>query len=145
MNKILIFVAFVLVAMTTLISACKEDATAEEAFLKKISGDWTASSIGVTVDGVEINGVFADFTLTVTNDGSFNTVNGNSPIWPATGSFTPVSSSSVVGFDLQRNDGVVITVEQLADQVLVLSFQYVNPNGRTSSVSGNYKFDLQRN
>lgn len=127
------------------VSACKEDKTAEEEFILKVSGTWTLTETGASVDGVAVNGAFDGFSLKIEENGSFTTENGNDPIWPTSGKFTAVAVGTDVGFDLKRSDGVDIVVEQQTSQSLVLTFQYVSPDGRIRSVGGNYVFDLAKN
>ncbi len=126
----------------TLIPSCDDEPTAEEKFLEDISHSWTAEVI--TLDGMTLTGSFENFQITFKSDMTFTTQNGNDPIWPAAGSFTLESVSSTAGFNLVRSDGVAITVEELAGNVLVLSLQYTAPGGRTASVSGNYEFQFKR-
>jgi hypothetical protein len=128
-----------------LLSSCKDEISAEEEFLNKVSGTWKASSVGVSVDGVAVNGAFSNFSITIKNDATFTTANGNNPIWPASGNVTVVANSSSVGFKFMRSDGVDVAIQQFTDTKLVLALQYTDPNGRTRSVSGNYVFDLQKN
>lgn len=138
-------VSWLLVGGLLTVSSCKEDLSPEEEFLKKLSGTWTASAVGVTLDGVAVNGVFGGFSITIEGNGNFTTQNGNDPIWPATGTLTAIPASTAGSFDFRRNDGVEIAVSQIADNNITLSFQYTSPSGRVSSVSGNYAFDLDRN
>ncbi|HEY5692603.1 MAG TPA: hypothetical protein VIS49_14195 [Cyclobacteriaceae bacterium] len=127
------------------LSSCKDEISAEEAFLNKVSGTWKASPIGVSVDGVAVNGAFSNFSITIKNDATYTTTNGNSPIWPSSGKITVVANSSSVGFKFMRSDGVEVAIQQFTDTKLVLALQYADPNGRTRGVSGNYVFDLQKN
>lgn len=127
------------------LSSCKDEISAEEEFLNKVSGTWKASSVGVSVDGVVVNGAFNNFSITIKNDATYTTVNGNNPIWPASGKITVVANSSSVGFKFMRSDGVDVAIQQFTETKLVLALQYTDPNGRTRSVSGNYVFDLQKN
>lgn len=126
-------------------SSCKDEISAEEEFLNKVSGTWNASSVGVSVDGVAVNGAFNNFSITIKNDATYTTINGNNPIWPASGKVTVVATSSSVGFKFMRSDGVDVAIQQFTETKLVLALQYTDPNGRTRSVSGNYVFDLQKN
>lgn len=134
----------VVVILLLAFTACKDDPSAEEQFLKRIGAKWDASTTGVTLDGVAVNGAFKNFSITFTDQGTFTTSNGNSPIWPASGKFTLKSTSTSVGFNLVRSDGVEIRIDQLTDTKMVLKFQY-SSSSRTSSVSGNYIFDLVKN
>lgn len=140
-----LFLLAICVCMTLQLSSCKEEISAEEEFLNKVSGTWKASTVGVTVDGVAVNGAFQNFSITIKNDATYTTVNGNGPIWPASGKITVVANSSSVGFELMRSDGVDVAIQQFTDTKLVLALQYTDPNGRIRSVSGNYVFDLQKN
>ena len=148
MNLIRASKLFLLVIIWPLIalhfSSCKDDISAEQEFLNKVSGKWSATSVGVSVDGVAVNGAFNNFSITINEDGTFTAANGNSPIWPVTGKVTVVSTSATVGFKFMRSDGVEIDIQKFTDTSLVLKLQYTDPNGRTSSVSGNYIFDLER-
>ncbi len=134
-----------LLSMVSLLTfaSCKEDEpTAEELFLAKIGAAWVPSSTGVVLDDVPVNKVFSGFVLTLTDQSTFTTTNGNSPVWAASGKFTLKKNSSTAGFALVRDDAVEISVDQLTESVLVLRFQYVGQPGRTKSVGGEYIFDL---
>lgn len=145
MKILLVSLVSLALGATLTLSSCKDsDPTAEEIFLKQASATWIASSKGVELDGVAVNKVFAGFSITITDQSTFTTTNGNSPIWPASGTFTLKKASSVAGFDFVRNDQVEITVAELTDQKLVLEFSYVGKPGRSSSVSGHYVFDLTK-
>lgn len=140
---------FLLLAICTLMtiqmSSCKDEISAEQAFLNKVSGIWNASSAGVSVDGVAINGAFNNFSITIKSDGTYTTQNGNNPIWPSSGKVTAEATTTSVGFKFMRSDGVDVTIQQFTETKLVLALKYTDPNGRTRSVSGNYVFDLQKN
>ena len=123
-------------------SSCKDDPTAEEIFRKKIARAWKSSATGVQFDGKDVNGVFKDFTITFTESQTYTTTAGNAPVWPASGKFTLKASSSSTGFSLLRDDGVEVTVDQLTDTKLVLTFNYAGKTSRVKSVSGGFVFDL---
>lgn len=141
----LLFLSATCLGIVLQLSSCKDEISAEEEFLNKVSGTWKASSVGVSVDGVAINGAFSNFSITIKNDATYTTSNGNNPIWPASGKVTVVANSSSVGFKFMRSDGVDVAIQQFTETKLVLALQYTDPNGRTRSVSGNYVFDLQKN
>jgi hypothetical protein len=123
--------------------SCKEDEpTAEAIFLGKIGHHWTSTSI--LLDASPVNGAFADFELTLGKNKTYNTVNGNAPIWPASGKFTVKAVSSTVGFNLLRDDGTEIEVEELTENKLVLKFHYDAAGGRRKGVTGNYIFELEK-
>ena len=125
------------------ISGCKPDEpSAEEVFLDKISGNWTAMM--VSVDNTVLEGAFDGFAVNFKTDKTFTTTNGNAPIWPASGSFTTKTVTSTAGFNLLRSDGTEVEVVELIDTDLILRFNYVSPGGRSSSVSGDYEFELTK-
>ena len=131
-----------LVAFLFGISSCDKGPTPEEEFLKKISKNWKSSSTGVQLDGKDVNVVFSGFTLTFTTGATYTSTNGNPPIWTATGKLSLKSTSNAAGFNIIRDDGVVVMVEQITDVKLVLKFPYVSKGARAGSVSGSYVFDL---
>ena len=143
MKILLRTLAFVTLMALGVISGCKPDEpSAEELFLEKISGNWTATM--VSVDNTVLEGAFDGFAITIKTDKTYTTSNGNAPIWPASGSFTAKSVTSTSGFNLMRADGVEVEVAELTDNELILRFDYVSPGGRKSSVSGGYVFELTR-
>jgi hypothetical protein len=133
-------IGFVIFSLITMFSACKDDPSAEEIFLGKISGTWAPGVI--SVDGVVLQGAFSGFTLSFTKDKHYTTTNGNAPIWPASGTFTLTAASAPPGFNILRADGVAVQVLEFTDHKLVLTLHYVSPGGRKSSVTGDYKFEL---
>lgn len=124
--------------------SCKDDPTEEEIFLGKVAAAWVPSTTGVELDNVPVNKVFSGFVLTVTDQAAFTTTNGNSPIWAASGKFTLKKVTTTAGFNLMREDGVEVFIDQMTDAKLVLRFQYVGQPGRLGSVGGEYVFDLER-
>jgi hypothetical protein len=132
-----------LISMVFAFSGCKtEEPGAEEVFLSKISGEWTATKI--SVDDVVLEGAFDGFKLSLTAEKKYLTANGNAPIWPVSGSFTLKQVTSIVGFNILRDDGVEISIKEFSDTRLVLMFHYLSTGGRSSSVSGDYIFELTR-
>jgi hypothetical protein len=121
-------------------AGCKDDPTAEELFMAKISKHWIATNI--TLDEVPVNGAFDGFAITIVKDKTFTTENSNAPIWPAASAFTLQKGAVAASFDLLRSDGVEVEVAELTDEKLVLKFRYVSTGGRVSSVTGNYVFEL---
>ncbi|GEM_PF-789010 len=98
----------------------------------------------VTVDGT--NSIDWDnFTLQFSGDdngGAFTTTNSASPIvWPSTGTWAFASGSVT---QLQRNDGVAMTVN-VTETNLTLSFEVEDPgSGRANGFGGNWIFKLGR-
>jgi hypothetical protein len=134
----MLFISLIIVSQ-----GCKTDEpTADEVFLSKISGEWTASKIAV--DDVVLEGAFDGFKLSLTAEKKYVTTNGNAPIWPESGSFALKQVSSIVGFNVLRDDGVEISIKEFSEKRLVLMFHYVSSSGRSSSVTGDYIFELVR-
>jgi hypothetical protein len=125
-------------------SSCKDEPTAEEIFRKKIALTWKTTATGVQFNGKDVNAIFNGFTLTFTEAQTYTTTSGNTPVWPASGKFTTVPTTSTIGFNLKRDDGVVIEITQLTETKLVLKFNYTGKPNRVSSVSGGYVFDLEK-
>lgn len=126
--------------------ACKsDDPSATEGFLNKISGDWKPSAQGVTLDDEFVNGVFDNFTLTVTKSMDYSTTDGQDPIWKPSGKFTVAEADNAAGFRIIRDDGVEIIVQELTESKLVLQFPFTKEGGRSKGVSGGYVFDLVSN
>ncbi len=126
------------------VSSCKDDPTAEEIFRKKIALAWKSSSTGVQFNGKDVNPIFNGFTVTFTEAQTYATTAGNAPVWPASGKFTLVPVTGTQGFDLKRDDGIIIQITQLTETKLVFKFSYTGKPNRVSSVSGGYVFDLEK-
>ncbi len=104
--------------------------------LARLQSTWNVSS--VVLDGVTITG-FENFTLTI---GTFTYTSTNGlDVWPDSGTweFQGQSVSSVI-----RDDGVVMTWELASDNELLISFNFVDPNGRHSGIGGSYQFSLNK-
>jgi hypothetical protein len=144
MKKLIIRITGVMALVTVVgFSACDDpEKTAEEKFMDKISGNWTAAEI--KLDGTVIENAFAGFSLSITPDKKFTTTHGNDPIWGPAGSFTLEATNTIPEFDLIRNDGVELEVEQLDDENVILSFHYESTGGRANGVTGDYVFTLSR-
>lgn len=136
------FVSALALAVVLAAPGCDKEPTAEEKFLEKIGHDWSLSN--VELDDVAVNGAFAGFALSITKNKTFTTTKGNSPIWPASGTFTLKETSSDPGFNLIRSDGIEVAVTSVTDTSLTLSFQFNADGGRGASVSGDYVFELTR-
>jgi hypothetical protein len=143
MKTILRTAGLVTLIVLGFISGCKPDEpSAEELFLEKISGNWTATM--VSVDNTVLEGAFDGFALTLKADKTYTSTNGNAPIWPASGTFTAKAVTSSAGFNLVRSDGVEVEVVELTENDLTLRMHYISPDGRSSSVSGDYEFELTK-
>lgn len=107
---------------------------------KLIASSWSMNS--VTVDGTDRSSVYANLKVTFTSSG-FTTLNGG-VIWPASGtwSFTSADATSIT-----RNDGLVVTLQEVTDTSLKLALTWSKTTlgpGRVESVSGQHVFSFTR-
>lgn len=105
---------------------------------KLISSTWKISS--VTVDGTDKSSVYPNLSVTFTSTG-FTTLNGG-VVWPSTGTWTFTSDDATA---IARNDGLVITIQEISNTSLKLGLTW-NKNtigpGRLESVSGQHVFSF---
>jgi hypothetical protein len=146
MKSYKILLSIVAMSATAFFAACDKDSEGpneEQRFLKKLAGEWTLTTGHVSVDGVEVSGSFAGMAIIFTPSKNYSVTNGIPPIWPTSGSFTlqPKGNSS---FDILRDDGVLISISNLADQTVTLSFTYTFAGGRRKSISGDYEFVMNK-
>ena len=137
--KLLLSISFL--SALLFIGACTTDPAPdpEDEYLKKISSTWRIAS--AQLDGKEVTGSFPQLTLTLNGDHTYSTTHSVGKIWPASGSFTLVATSTDGMYNINRNDGVLLTVADLTATSIKLRFQYTAPpNGRENSVSGQYEF-----
>lgn len=128
-----------IIVMLLLIQSCKEvdptpKATDQVSELLK-ANTWKMQS--VLVDGVDKTSVYAGLTLSFTATNYTSTKGG--AVWPATGTW---SFADDTGKLINRNDGVLITVEEINATKLSLKLNWAKTilGGRTTSVAGNHTF-----
>ena len=126
------------------ISSCdgSEESTAEEEFLRKLSGTWALRQ--VQLNGMDMTDYFPDMTLTVNADETYSVLHPVSPIWPAGGTYTLQASANADLFDILRSDGVLITVTELSGNMLRYTVPYESASGRMNEISGDYEFTMER-
>ena len=132
----------ILLVSIILISACgggEDKETAEEVFMKQITGAWQLRN--ADFDGKDVSSSFPGMTLTINKNKTMSVQNDTPPMWKAS-SFTLLESGN--DFILNRNDGLIITVSQVSETKLVLTFLYDADamGGRTSSVTGGFTFEF---
>ncbi|MFM9837453.1 MAG: hypothetical protein ACKVOQ_04270 [Cyclobacteriaceae bacterium] len=129
--------SFSAIAALMLCAGCKKSSTDPQPDLltKKT---WTVSS--VVVDGVDKTSLFANMTLNF-SDKTYTTTNGGGA-WLASGTWTYATSSTTV---ITRNDGLQITIDELTETKLKLSFDWAKTTfgGRIQSVGGKNVFTFQ--
>jgi hypothetical protein len=125
-------------------SRCSDDATPgeEKQVLAQLDGGWKLTTGKVTINGVDVTGAFRDMAITFNKDMTYSVENPLAPIWPASGSFAIEKRDS--GFMLVRDDGREVSVEAISATHLVLSLQHTLPGGRSNSVGGGYRFEMNR-
>ena len=136
---------FVLIAMLTF-SHCshkKKSDPQPPTQVEKVTTLLTASTWSLqslTIDGVADATFFQGLKLTFTSSG-FTAVNG-APVWPSSGtwSFTDATAQS-----FKRDDGTVVTIENISDSALQVSLQWTETTtARVSSVSGKHVFTFSK-
>ena len=136
MNKLL---SYTLTITMMIIASCgndEKDTPDVQALLT--SGTWKINT--VTVDGVNRNDLYTNFTLSFTATG-FTAMNGE-PVWPASGAWTFVTSAKK---EISRNDGIVVTLESISETELVLNLTWNKTTlggGREASLQGDHTFVL---
>ncbi|MBX2895507.1 MAG: hypothetical protein KF763_08690 [Cyclobacteriaceae bacterium] len=104
------------------------------------SGTWALQT--VSVSGVDQTAVYTGLTLRFT-DTNFTATNGR-VIWPALGTW---QFSDDTGKIIQRNDGLLITIETATTSTLVLKLNWDETtlgSGRVSSVEGAHTFNFTK-
>jgi hypothetical protein len=109
-------------------------------FLEKLSGTWNLTR--VTLDNQQVTEAFGGLNITFKTDMTYQVQQAAPPIWSAGGVFELLRAGNT--FSLLRNDDVTITVQELTEQNLVMSFNYTPASGRTSSTSGEFIFEMNR-
>jgi hypothetical protein len=96
----------------------------------------------VTVGGVDRTSVYEGLTISFTAAG-YTAMNGGS-VWPSTGTWQFTNDD---GTTIARNDGVDISIAEIAEDRLVLSLLWDKTTygpGRIKSVEGQHVFNLSR-
>jgi hypothetical protein len=136
--------------MTWGLSGCdkKDPMTTAEVNAKILEGTttstWNISS--VTVDDTDQTSLFPGmkisfFTSCGCNDFTYTVVNGL-PVWPLTGKWNFSDDGKLI----KRDDGVEVTIDEISDNKLVLSFGWTKNTygGRVNSIKGHHVFTLTR-
>jgi hypothetical protein len=109
------------------------------ALLENENKSWISAGGSITKDGFDVSDQFAGFKLTITGF-NYKTENSLSGVWAIQGSWSFKNDQITA---MERNDGVVVTIDNISSTQLVLSF--TDPNGtggRYSSISGDYVLTL---
>jgi len=131
-------------AVLLVVSACSNDEagpTAEEKFLASLGGTWQVSN--VILDNDNVSDEFDGLALSFTEEQTFTVTNPVGNIWPASGLFELQETTGDI-FDLVRDDGVVMSVDQLTENSLVISFAFDSAPGRLKGLAGEYTFTFTK-
>jgi hypothetical protein len=102
------------------------------------TGTWKLKT--VTVDGVNKNDLFSNFSLSFTPT-EFSSVNG-APVWPTSGTWAFASADKKT---FTRNDGLVVTLNAITETELTLTLTWSKTTlggGRVASIQGVHTFVL---
>ena len=127
--------------VVTVFSACDDGTktTEEEIFFKKMSATWALTD--ASADGKNVLSYFPGFTLTTNGDKTYSVANAVDPMWKSSGTFDWQSGPSPTV--ITRDDGTEITVSEISENKLVMTFAY-NASGRTRGLSGQYTFTFEK-
>ena len=128
-----------------LFSACSDDpkpvTDAERVTKLLTNGTWALAS--VSVDDIEANDLFEDFTITFTE--TDYTTTGTTPVWERNGLWSFVNKDSPTQFI--REDDVVVTIASIQEKMLTLELLWTSQTisgGRQLSIKGKHVFVLIR-
>ncbi|GAB5526055.1 MAG: hypothetical protein Roseis2KO_39270 [Roseivirga sp.] len=106
--------------------------------LRDLTATWSVSS--VSNDNTDVTSQFSGFNLTVSGDKTYSTTNGGNP-WPASGTFDIASEN----LDLfRRDDNVDISIVNITETQLTLSFNMSSVRGTASGITGSFTFNLTK-
>lgn len=106
--------------------------------LRALTATWSVRS--VSNDNTDVTQQYTGFSLTVSGNKTYTTVNGSNP-WPATGTFDITSEN----LDLfRRDDNVEVRIVSITDTELVLSFNMSSVRGTASGITGSFTFNLTK-
>ena len=125
-------------AVCILLSCGADTPTPETERIAKLlsEGAWTLHS--ATVDDVDKLSLYSGLSITFTET-TFTTTNGGVQ-WPSSGTWEFTDATAKV---VERNDGLLITLEEVSTTLAVISFQWDDTTfeeGRISSLGGEHVF-----
>lgn len=134
---------FALVWLLAWTSACDDDdkpANPQE----QIKKTWRIGSAGfVKKDGSTITSEYANLTITLKNDGTYETTNAKKLLFPS-GTWSWVGTGTN---ELTIDGDFSVSVTQLTKTTLTIEFimheEHVNANGRTKALVGSYQLSLE--
>jgi hypothetical protein len=143
--KAIPYITVLMLGSMLFMQACggDDEPSAEKVFLEQIAGSWQISK--ADFDGKDVTNSFPGMVVTINEDKSFTVTNAVPPMWKSSNTFTLTGAGT--SFQINRDDGLIITVNQVTDAKLILKFQYdaTAMGGRTNSVSGQFTFEFNAN
>lgn len=122
-------------------NACKKKTVEPDARtvqLEKLTSTWKVKN--VENDGTDVTSQYTGFTLII-DQLTYSTQQGGNP-WPASGTY------DFKGDDLTklvRSDNVEVSIDEITDKTLVLTFNYSTVNGgRVNGITGDFTFSLTK-
>ena len=106
--------------------------------LEKLTSTWKVKT--VDNDGADVTSQYTGFTLII-DQLTYSTQNGGNP-WPASGTYDFKGSDLT---KLVRSDNVEVSIDEITDKTLVLTFNYNTVNGgRVNGITGDFTFSLTK-
>lgn len=136
---------------TVVFTGCKKTPTPEPSAKEKqtdlLAKTWTVKTdaLSVTLDGSDEVDNWPSFSVAFSEDGSFtasNVASGREVVWPSSGTWTFASDDDLN--TIVRDDDVQIDIE-VDEANLKMTFEYTDPNGRTTGTEGVWVFNMQTN
>ena len=143
MKKYTNIIALVLVVI---LFSCGEDEPQQpgekQIMIESLAKTWTTSL--VRIDGLDISGYWHDFTLTIDSDLNYTTSSAtedNLKVWPTSGTLSFPNDNFLKA--IERNDGVQITVLEITETSISLSFNIEENSGaRVAGITGDWTFEM---
>jgi hypothetical protein len=137
------YIASLMLMGILFIAACggEEKETAEQVFMKQLAGSWQMTS--ADFDGKDVSASFPGLLIDIGSSKTIAVQNAVPPMWKANSTFTLEKAGTT--FLLKREDGLIVSVDQINETKLVLSFLYDADamGGRTKGVTGGFTFEFE--
>lgn len=145
-NYITTALSVIILLSMSIISGCSKDDGGNPSpldeqlmLLENQSKSWVLTGGSVIKDDFDVSDQFTGFKLTITGF-NYMTENSLSGVWASQGTWTFKDNQVTT---LERNDGILVTINNISSSQLVLSFTDPNGSGgRYSSIPGDYAFTL---
>jgi hypothetical protein len=136
-NKIPVIILLISIVGLSACSSSDETDLREKTLKTLTSATWNIEQ--VMLDDQEYTDLYNGMTLAFNQNGTYNTIAGNSPVWNAEGTYELISKDELLLDGTRSVSIVAITGDQLN-----LMFDYSSPTSRTASIGGSYTFIFTR-